>query len=116
MKTYDVLLRVQASALSTVLAALDGSGTLVEVKETPVAMPARKGYKNGRRNKGISGESLVIDALEKAKLPMTLKKITALFVAHGFAETSASPTISTLVRLGKVIRNENGSVQLKETK
>lgn len=106
-KEWNVTVRVVGQAnLSTVISALDGSATLIEVKEVPPATEKKQhGYVNVKRNKGISARDLVTEIFANAQgKPLRIEQIQSEFVRHGFASGSASPSLSAAVA-AKKIRN-----------
>ena len=122
--TLAVLLHVEQSRLATVLAALDGAATLVSVTATtPAAAEASPAprerpnarYHDGVRNKGISGEELVLKVLAECNGLATFTKFAESFKSHGFAPNSASPALSTACAAGKVRALGGGKYALPGT-
>lgn len=107
MKTFDVLLRVSEKNLSTVLSCLTGAADLIKVEASaePVAEPEspRRFYRNGKKDKGIHGETLVLKVLAD-KAVHTAADLQKAFEANGFAPHSYSASVSRLVQAGKVRR------------
>lgn len=112
VRLFDVTFRVTGAKLPTVLSVLDRDATLqgvVPVAETAVPVaPAKRAqtYANGRRNKGISGEALVLECLDRGIT--TFRAISEEFVARGFARNSASPALSQLSTSGRIACLGNG--------
>lgn len=65
-------------------------------------------YRDGKRNKGISGRDLVLTALHRRDGKMTYDAVGRAFVSRGFAEQSFGATISKLYKQGLVGRGEEG--------
>lgn len=105
---YSVLLHVSDKDLSTVLAVIKEAGTLVSVTATTKEEKQSR-YVNGTRNKGISGEKLLLKILSDAKRDMNIKEIQKAFEADGFSGNSVSPTATRLIRGGKILRRSNGN-------
>jgi len=107
MKTFDVLLRVSDKNLSTVLACLAGAADLIKVEASaePVSEPEgpRSRYLNGKKDKGIHGETLVLKVLVDRAVH-TAADLQKAFEANGFAPHSYSASVSRLVKAGKVQR------------
>lgn len=70
-------------------------------------------YANGKRNKGISGQALMLQVLTEAGRAMDIHEINDAFVARGFADRSASPLLSQLMHQGLVERRAKGVWALK---
>lgn len=106
-KIYAVTLHVRESQISTVLAALTGSSTLVSVTPTKESAETNsksytRTYAGGKRNKGITGAELAMQIFSAANRPVSYSEIAERFAAHGFAKHSSSPAISKLVKENKV--------------
>jgi len=82
-------------------------------KEIPGEIPGEKkskhSYVNGIKNKGITGENLVL-----SKLPATKEILEEAFVKQGFAASSAGSTASRLFTKGKIKRDKNGKYLLND--
>jgi hypothetical protein len=120
-KTFAVLLHVESRRLATVLEALSGSATLVSVTTTtmpdaPTPKEPAVRYHHGRRNKGISGEELVLKVLAECNGLASFSKFAEAFKLHSFAPNSASPALSTAVLAGKVRALGGGQYALPGTK
>ncbi len=81
---------------------LDGMAPIVEERQHN----APRKYRNGHRDKGISGKDLVIKILKELAIPVSSESINEIFMERGFAHNSHSPNISKLLREGKI---EKGS-------
>lgn len=114
-RIYAVTFHVAEANLGTVVSTMVGSATLVSVVPTkpasstdssassaPSSKTRNNHYANGIRNKGISGEQLLLKTLGEAERPMSLGEIVNAFVNHGFAGNSANPVLSIMTRTGKV--------------
>lgn len=104
---YDVLIRASSiEMLQTVLAVIkdDPGVTLVSCGPSPEeakpAAPDRKQmhYVGGVRNKGISGQALVLRALTNAAGPQTLSQIERVLTSWNppFSAQTATPILSKL--------------------
>jgi hypothetical protein len=122
--TLAVLLHVEQSRLATVLSALDGAATLVSVTPTttaaaeaspPPRAPVAR-YHNGTRDKGISGEDLVLKVLTECNGLASFTKFAEAFKSHGFAANSASPALSMACAANKVRALGGGQYALPGTK
>ena len=113
-RIYAVTLHVAEANLGTVLSALAGSSSLVSVVPTQKTahLPSSSGssapkesqsrFHGGKRDKGISGEELVLQTLGSSDRVFTATEISNAFVQHGFAGNSSSPVLSRLAASGKV--------------
>jgi hypothetical protein len=111
MPAYDLTIRVEGEdKLATIISALKGSATLISMTVVEEKKPKTRnhGYVDGKRNKGISGEDLVIQSLKAGA--QTSEQLTATFVERGFAPKSVSPNVSALVHRGIVVKNGHGFV------
>lgn len=66
-------------------------------------------YAGGKRNKGISGYTLLLQVLSEDDRTYSFGEIVNRFKAHGFAESSPSPLIYRAIKENK-IRNCGGSM------
>ena len=120
-KVYAVLLHIDEKNLPTVLSAVAGSATLVSVTATiqepavEKATPREFHYAHGKRDKGISGEDLVLEVLAQAGKPVTLTELEAAFVERRFSHNSVSPIIHKLLAAEKIRRVGTGSYCLPGT-
>jgi hypothetical protein len=111
-RVYAVLFHVSEDHLGTVLSTLSGASTLVSVTPTektvnkrasPKVHPDRETfYVGGKRNKGISGEDLVLQVLGSANRVFDSAEVRSKFVQHGFAANSCYSTMSKLVSEKKI--------------
>jgi hypothetical protein len=69
-------------------------------------------YVDGKRNKGISANELVLQTLVTG--PTTYEQLAQRFVDKGFAKTSLSPTLSRLIKDKQVIESSKGFFSLKK--
>lgn len=113
MQRFLVVLRVAEDKLPLILDTIRGSCELVETKAEAVAPPRRKPrYMNGRKNKGVSGESLLIE-LVTAYGRIHEDDLRSKFVERGFAPASASSTATKMRSAGLVERDPAGYWHLK---
>lgn len=111
VQLFDLVIRADANSMAQLLGNL-GRAKLVTVHpvrdaeqdETKDHMITRthKGFVGGIRNKGITGEELVMRILQEAKGPVRRDQFINEFVANKFAGNSANACISKLVAKGKV--------------
>src|SRR5678815_1698434 len=105
MKTYDVHLRVDTARLATLIEVAQPSAQILSVKPTEETEPRevkKHHYVNGKRNKGISARNLALQTISE-RFHCTLAQIKTAFKLKGFATSSVSPTLSTLVRENLII-------------
>jgi hypothetical protein len=115
MTKYEIVIHCFSKELSTILPVLEGSCQIITLKQVGPDTPAARQrigprYANGVRNKGISGDALMLEILSKT--PMSLKQISTVFKQRGFAEKTASPILSKLTKAKKVTRMGSGSYTL----
>lgn len=111
MRVFEMTLRVAAENLTTVLDVLKDSADLLTMKqlegvEAPKTTRKAGGYRNGVRKKGINSRDLILQTVDKGTT--TLKQLQKLFLAQGFAETSALPAVNLLIRNGEVVKIADG--------
>jgi hypothetical protein len=83
----------------------------VAVEVTPtVAKPASR-FVNGKKDKGISGEALVEAVLRSG--PADLDELRHTFEHRGFAVSSAAPTVSRMLKAGRIRRGMHNRFHLK---
>jgi hypothetical protein len=110
MKFFDVIIRTSSQRLPVILQVLDGAMELVSVKQAEAVIARNDSdapkfgprYKNGKRDKGISGAELAMKLLKDATGPMRVAKLAEGFVAQGFAAKTISPVLTELKRAGMV--------------
>lgn len=105
-KLFDVTVRVPARKLSPVLEAIAGAGDLIGVVPTPDGAVKRT-LSRPRAHRGkLSGDDIVRKVFSEANKGDVLPHdvFAKAFKEAGFAETSASPTLSSCVRHGWVKR------------
>ena len=110
MKLFDLVIRCDATSMAEILSNL-GRAKLLNVypvrdegegpEQRTISRP-HKGFVGGIRNKGITGEELVMKVLHEAKGPVRRDTFINEFVANKFAGNSANACISKLVAKGKV--------------
>jgi hypothetical protein len=104
---FKVLLSVPGDNLTTVLEVIKGNASIISINANDEPKTKKKmRYANGKRDKGITGEELALQILTRNKdMKFTLMStIRSEFVNKGFAPTSASAAISTLVSKGRARR------------
>jgi hypothetical protein len=132
MATYRMILAVDSRALATMVSLVEGSPDVKLLGVTDFADPAplppsppapivhetlsspkiktSPRFAGGKKNKGVSGENLVIETLRSGS--SDLSELKRVFTHRGFAPTSASPTLSRMIRDGDVERGPHGRFQL----
>ena len=112
-KTYEVSLRVAGDKLATIMALLADEVTLVGMKEVTGPAPEKKPYfVGGKKDKGISGERLLLRELRTGA--MRREGIAKAFEVAGFAAASADPATSKAIRDGFATRDDTGLVKITE--
>jgi hypothetical protein len=112
MKYFQMTLRVSAKNLTTVMEVVAGAADLLELKQLagdePEEGPKKKNfsYANGQRNKGITGEELILQSLQKGALGSDA--MCNVFASRGFAGHSFHAAASKLAKEGKIIKNGKG--------
>ena len=116
-KTYDVLLRVPAETLPTILQALAGAGELVSVVPTneEPRKRANSGLVKRNRKTGISGADLVLEVAAGGAEKL-LSAFDKAFSEKGFAPTSAKARISELIKSGKLVQVRKDVYQIAPKK
>ncbi len=120
MSDFQVTLNVSRNRLATVLEALAGAAELVSVlpvsEPESASKPARaQHYAHGKRNKGISGQQLALQAFKRAGTgSLTTSQLAKIFEAQGFSPNSNSPAVAELKAQGLVERVEAGRWRLTE--
>lgn len=117
---YRVVCDVPGASLTTVLGVLEGSATIVKLEPVgdapaPAKMNGHR-YAGGRRNKGISGQDLVLKVCRAYRRPVSVEEMRAEFVKAGFAESSWSPVVSKLEVAKRIERGDNGYIALRKAK
>lgn len=111
-KTYDVLVRVPASKLATIIETLDGEGELLSVQASTAGTKRKKHTVSAvRPTNGTTGANLLLECAKDGK-DTSYEHIVAKFVANGFAGNSASPAISNAIKAGKLTQVRKGIYRL----
>jgi hypothetical protein len=130
MATYRMILAVDSRVLGTMISLIEGSqdAKLLSVSdfadptplppsppapvriEAPALPKTPTRFVGGKKNKGISGESLVTETLRSGSAD--LPELRRVFTHRGFAPTSASPTVSKMLRDGDIERGAHGRFRL----
>lgn len=111
-KFYDVHLTVPTHQLSTVVAALEGSGTITAItpsKEPEAPKKQGRQYSGGRRVKAVEGADLFAYCVWKG---YDRDQIREEFVRWGFAPASATSSCARAVAAGLVAKTEDGRLVL----
>lgn len=114
-KTYEVRLRVPGDKMATIMALLADEVTLLSMNEVASSTPEpqrKTGYANGKKDKGISGERLLLRELRA--MPMRRDGIAKAFELAGFAAATGDPATSNAIKLGYATRDETGLVKITE--
>jgi hypothetical protein len=112
---YRVVADVPSESLTTVMQVIEGAARIIKVE--PVESAARsasskRGYVGGKRNKGISGDDLLLKCLRGSKSPISADQLRSAFEKHGFSPNSLSPTLSKAVAKKLVVIQGNGAVAM----
>ena len=110
-KTYDVLVRVPASKLATIIETLDGEGELLSVQASAYGAKKPRNRPFVRLKNGTTGANLLLECTKDGK-DTSYEHIVAKFVAHGFARNSASPAIFNAIKAGKLTQVRKGVYKL----
>ncbi|HEX8836775.1 MAG TPA: hypothetical protein VF748_07560 [Candidatus Acidoferrum sp.] len=125
MKRYWMLFLVEAEHFGAFIQHGGPYGMLLDFKETPSKLAAMGAatepatpptveskpsrYANGKRDKGIGSDALVLLTLEQPPLrPWTRVELEDVFEAHEFARESASPPCSRLTTKGHIRKLAEG--------
>ena len=113
MNRFSVTFHVDENKLPLILEVVAKSATLVGVsvvKEVEPKPPGKKSfhYANGLRNKGISGENLILELIKSG--PVSFELIKDKFFEKGFASNSASAALSALRSKKIADRKADGSI------
>jgi len=115
-KAYDVTIRVAGDKVATIMALLAEEVTLLSMREVVGAPPVTKErsftYAGGKKDKGISGERLLLQELRTG--PMKREGLGKAFEAAGFKSTSADGATSHAIRNGFATRDDAGLVSITE--
>jgi hypothetical protein len=134
MATYRMTLLVGSGSLATLLSLIEGSkdiklASVTDFADAPPLPPSppppsrvpqiltqeknttASGFVGGRRNKGVSGEQLILETLRSG--PANLDELRHVFANRGFAAASASPYVSKMLRAGSIQRGMHGRLFLK---
>lgn len=106
-KTYDVLVRVPATKLATIIETLDGEGELLSVNTTTPITPTHKRNVVSRKKLGITGLDLAVE-VTKGGGDISREQIEAAFIAKGFKKNSVSPVLSKHLASGRLVEVRKG--------
>jgi hypothetical protein len=133
MATYRVILHVSSSELSTLLQTIDSTAgiRLVGVSDTADPMPlppsppppphvpapepkptdvTPRRYVDGKRDKGIKGDELVLEVLRSG--PASMGELKRAFVNRAFAAGSTGTYVSRLMKAKQIGRTSHGRYTL----
>lgn len=105
---YDVILRLDEKKLPTLLQTIQGYAKLqnisvvINIEDKEPSKRATSFYTNGKRNKGIKGDELLMEIFSSEERAFTGAEIAKIFVERGFSAKSYSPCISRLKYANKV--------------
>lgn len=100
-KQFEVTFLIDASRLTTITELVAGECTLLGMKEVEHKRKVKRGFVGGKRNKGISGEKLLLQTL-KDRGPSQLSDVRLHFKNLGFAFATAASVASKAQRIGLV--------------
>lgn len=111
---YRISAAIPAPSLARIISALTEENIVFTLEVIEGAEPSRLSkktrYANGIRNKGISAENAVINALKKG--PAKAEKLKQDMVNLGFSENSLSPVITKLRRTSRIALLTDGRIAL----
>jgi len=109
---YRVTFRVSQAHLGLIFGLLQNEkhvsleNVVPVTNETPAAT-VHRGFKDGKRFKGISGHDLILE-MTKGGYGVTRDQIKAAFIDKGFADSSHSAAISTAINAKLIVRDAQG--------
>jgi len=117
MAEYELKIRVLDKNLPTILQVLDGAAEIVNltvvdpkaVTATGVKKKRRFRYKGGKRSKGISGADLIRKTVKGVK-GASRDVLNRAFKVNGFAASSCSAVLSTLIKSKEVVYDADSGV------
>lgn len=110
MRAFEMVLRVKAGNLTTVLDVLKDSADLISMKQIddPSLTPKiRSRHTYRKRGDRVTAQSLM-DQLLAPGNAVTKAEMVKAFGSNGFAKTSASPTVNKMIRSGRVKKLADG--------
>jgi hypothetical protein len=112
---FDVTIRVSERRLGTLLGIITEDHDfelrgVTRVSDASVPQVPEHRFRNGKRNKGISGVDLLIQTLKGGRA-LSLKELEQVFEGRGFAAASAAGALSRLRSEGRVRGDNFGHYQ-----
>lgn len=119
-KVYEMILHVRASSLETMIAVVADTADIVSMKKIDVPQETLPGKSHGKgtsntspaRKSGKTGPEVLLEHF-KPGVSYDVNGLGSVLKAAGFSENSAHPSVSALVKLGKVERHNRGYCRLK---
>lgn len=118
---YRVELEMTLARLPLILQTVESYAQLISVREAPATEAAeeaapddkktrRMAYADGRRNKGIGSEDLVLNILTEAKRVLSTNEISDAFERHvpAFARSSVAPACYRLLEKHLILKVGQG--------
>ena len=114
---YTITFIAPYAMTHVILAACEGREvslvSVLPIKEDSIAPPPAQArtlhYINGKKDKGISSEALVLECINsEPKRSWTGNELGEIFVKRSFARTSWASATSNLVKAGKIRRVKLG--------
>jgi hypothetical protein len=108
--SFDVTIRVNEKHLGTLLGVITEDREyelrgVARVSDTSVPQEPKSRFRDGKRDKGISGMDLIIQTLKNGK-PQSRQELEKVFEGRGFAASSTNPALTRLREEGR-IRGDN---------
>jgi hypothetical protein len=128
MATYRVTLQVSSSMLSTLLSIVEDNRDIALMSVSSASDPAplppsppppvrtlqneapRTRFIDGKNNKRMRADELIAETLRSG--PASLEDLRHVFVNADFAAASAAPTVSRMLRNGRIHRGLHGRYAL----
>lgn len=117
MKSYELLVRVHAANLTTVIEVLKDAAEIIHMKQVDVpATPEKHPRKASAvpqiaRERGKRADQVILE-LMKPGVSYCVEDVGHSIAARGFSAASAHPAISKLVKDNKVERHQPGYCRL----
>jgi hypothetical protein len=112
MKSYELMVRVNAANLTTVIEVLKNAAEIVNLKQVEIqAAPdktSRRMVNGGQiRERGKRADQVIMELVNPGA-EYSVDTIGEMIAARGFSANSAHPAISVLVKAGKIVRTRPG--------
>lgn len=117
MKSYELLVRVHAANLLTVIEVLKDAAEIVQMKQADLPVTPEKHPRKASavpkiaRERGKRADQVILELMSPG-VSYCVEDIGHAIVARGFSASSAHPAISMLVKDKKVERHQPGYCRL----